>query len=492
MRTITSFPSESVEKDVYPRIGHYIGGTWIYDREPSADVLNPSTGNIIGVVPVATDADLEDVLEAASRGFRIWRDTAPEARAAIIHRAIDLMRERAGVIAQILALENGKHLAQARGEVDRSIGFYEWEIGQALRNYGTIVPAGPGFQKLLFRQPIGPVVALTPWNVPMSAIARKSSAALAAGCSVIAKPAQETPGTACAVVKCFEDAGLPAGVFNLVFGPSSRISAALIASPITRMVTFTGSTPVGKKLTEQAGRAMKPVLMELGGNAPVIVCDGVDAGEIGRLSAEAKSRGAGQICASVSRFIVHRNCFDEFVGSFVQELDRLKVGDMFEPGVQMGPLTNARRLSAVEDMVEDARRRGATVAAGGYRIGRRGNFYAPTLLTDIPLDAEAMKEEPFGPVAGCVPFDSVDEALAIANSVDVGLASYVFTNALDEAETISRRLENGVISINHFDTPHADTPFGGVKDTGIGREGGPSSLDAYTVTKTVLQNCSRV
>ena len=492
MRTITEFPSETLEATAYPRIGHYIGGEWIYDRDPCAEILNPSTENVMGTVPNATDEDIERVLAAAEKGFHIWRDTPPRQRVDIILKAVALMRERTTEIAAILSLENGKTKAQGIGEVTRSIDFYEWEAGQALRAYGTIVPAENGFQKMLVRQPIGPVIALTPWNVPMSAIARKSSAALAAGCSVIAKPAQETPGTAIAIVKCFEDAGLPPGVFNLIYGPSARISSALIASPVTRLVTFTGSTPIGKILMEQAGRAMIPVLMELGGNAPVIVCDDVDAANVGRLSAEAKSRGAGQICASVSRFIVHRDCYDSFVSAFADTLNGIKVGDMFADGVQMGPVTNARRLASTQHMVEDARKRGATVAAGGYRIGERGYFHAPTLLADIPLDAEAMAEEPFAPIAACVPFSTLDEALSIANSVSVGLASYAFTNSLANAEEIGRRLENGVVSINHFDTPHADTPFGGVKDTGIGREGGPFSLDAYLQTKTILLNSARV
>jgi succinate-semialdehyde dehydrogenase/glutarate-semialdehyde dehydrogenase len=483
---------EERERAFYPKIGLFIGGKWIYDREPWLEVRNPSTENVLAPVPKATEDDLANALQAAARGFALWRDTAPHERAGIILKAVGLLRERTDDIAKILTLENGKHLADARAEIERCGNFYEWDAAQSLRTFGLIVPGEPRMQKFILRQPIGPVVAFTPWNVPMSSAARKTSAALASGCSVILKAAEETPGTACALVKCFEDAGLPPGVLNLVFGDPAQISATLIASPVSRLVTFTGSTSVGKHLTQLAAQAMKPVLMELGGNAPVIVGDGVDAAEIGRQAAVAKARASGQICASASRFIVHRNSYDDFVASFADVFNSLKVGDGFAPDVQMGPVANARRLAAAQAMVDDARQRGARVAAGGHRIGNRGYFFAPTVLADVPLDADAMTVEPFGPIAACVPVPDLDEAIAIANGLSVGLAAYAFTNSLEDAERISRTLECGVLSINHFGTPDSDTPFGGVKDSGIGREGGPTSLDAYFLSKTVLQNTARV
>lgn len=484
--------AEERERALYPKIGLFIDGQWIYDRESWGEVRNPSTENVLALVPNATDDDLDRALKAAERGFALWRDTPPQERVRTILKAVALLRERTDDIAKILTLENGKHLADARAEIERCGNFYEWDAGQSLRAFGHIVPGEPQMQKFILRQPIGPVVAFTPWNVPMSSAARKSSAALAAGCSVILKAAEETPGTACALVKCFEDAGLPAGVLNLVFGDPARISSTLIASPISRLVTFTGSTNVGKHLTGLAAKAMKPALMELGGNAPVLVCDGVDAAAVGRMAANAKAKSSGQICASVSRFIIHKNVYDEFVGAFAAVFNSLKVGDGFAPGVQMGPVANARRLAAAEAMVDDARKRGARIVAGGQRIGDRGYFFAPTLLADVPLDASAMTEEPFGPIAACVRVNDLDEALAIANSVSVGLAAYAFTNSLHDAERIARCLECGVLSINHFGTPDADTPFGGVKDSGIGREGGPGTLDAYMVTKTVLQSTVHV
>jgi succinate-semialdehyde dehydrogenase/glutarate-semialdehyde dehydrogenase len=492
MREILNYASEAFEQSVYPRIGLYIDGEWIYDRKPFLNVINPSTENVLAEVPTATDEDLLRVLAAAQKGFRIWSAMAPRERVDIIMRAVGLLRERTKDIAKILTLENGKHLAGAEAEISRCGNFYEWDAQQSLRSYGTIVPGEPQMQKFVLRQPIGPVVAFTPWNVPMSSAARKSSAALAAGCSVILKAAEETPGTACALIRCFEDAGLPAGVLNLVFGDPSHISSTLIASPITRLVTFTGSTGVGKHLSELAARAMKPVLMELGGNAPVIVDRDVNARNVGRLSAMAKANATGQICASPSRFIVHRDSYDLFVSSFAETFEHLRVGDGYQEGVQMGPVANARRLAAAQAMAEDTLRRGGRFAAGGHRIGGRGYFFEPTLIVDVPLDSDAMTVEPFGPLAACVAVSDIDEAIEVANSLSVGLAAYAFSNSLETAELLGRRLECGILSINHFGTPDADTPFGGIKDSGVGREGGPTTLDAYLVSKTVLQSTVRV
>lgn len=476
----------------YPKIGLFIDGQWIYDREPCAYVVNPSSEEVLGPVPKATDDDLSRALSSAARGFLTWRDTPPQERVRVIQRAVKLLRERTDAIAQVLTLEHGKNVAAARAEIERAGNFYEWDMGQSLRAFGLIVPGEPQMQKFVIKQPIGPVFAITPWNVPMSGAARKTSAALAAGCSVILKAAEETPGTACELVKCFEEAGLPPGVLNLVFGDPEHVSSTLIASPITRLLTFTGSVRVGKHLMQLAAQAMKPVLMELGGHAPVLIGDGVNAVEIGQRAAMAKAWASGQICASVSRFIVHRNSYDDFVGAFAETFKSLKVGDGFEPGVQMGPVANARRLAAAQSIVDDAKQRGARIAAGGYRIGDRGCFFAPTLLADVPLDADVMTIEPFGPIAACVSVPDLDQALSIANSLSVGLAAYAFTNSLEDAERISRGLECGVLAINHFGTPDADTPFGGVKDSGMGREGGPSSLDAYLTTKTILQSTARV
>lgn len=487
-----SHTADGRSQPVYPRIGLFIDGAWVYDHQSRQEVRNPSNEDVLAIVPQASSGDLERALKAAERGFLSWRDTAPQDRVAIIQRAVALLRERREAIAQIITLENGKTLADARAEVERSASFFDWDAAESLRNYGTIVPGEPQWQKFVLRQPVGPVAAFTPWNVPLSSPCRKVSGALSAGCSIILKAAEETPGAACALVQCFADAGLPAGVLNLVFGNPVHISSTLIASPVIRLVTLTGSISVGKHLTQLAAAAMKPVLMELGGHAPVLVCSGVDPTAVGRLAASGKSRVNGQICASPSRFIVHQDIYEEFVSAFASASKDICVGDGFAPGVQMGPVASARRLAAVQSLVDDAKRRGARVAAGGHRIGERGFFFAPTVLADVPLDADAMTVEPFGPVGACVPMANLEDGISLANSLSVGLAGYAFTNSLDEAERIGRSLECGVLSINHFGAGDADVPFGGVKESGIGREGGPNSLDAYTVTKTVLQRTVRV
>jgi succinate-semialdehyde dehydrogenase/glutarate-semialdehyde dehydrogenase len=476
----------------YPRIGLFIDGHWIHDRPPCHEVRNPSDESLLGPVPSASPQDLEQALRAAQKGFLTWRDTPPQERARLLHRVTALLKERQEEIGRIITLEQGKPVGDGRAEVDRASSFLQWDAAECLRTYGTVIPSGPQQQRLVLRQPVGPVAAFTPWNVPVSSPARKVSAALAAGCSVILKAAEETPGAACAFVQCFVDAGLPPGVLNLVFGEPAKVSATLIASPVIRMVTLTGSVQVGKHLAQLAGMALKPALLELGGHAPVLIGEGVDGANVGRMAAVAKMRMAGQICASPTRFIAHRSVYDDFVAGFAQAAGSLKVGDGFAQGTQMGPLANARRLAAIQALVEDAKARGARVATGGHRVGERGYFYAPTVLADVPLDAAAMTTEPFGPLALCVPVASLDEGLELANKLSVGLSGYAFTNSLDDAERISRELECGVLTVNSFATPGADAPFGGVKESGIGREGGGESLDAYLVSKTVLQSTARI
>ncbi|HSW16843.1 MAG TPA: NAD-dependent succinate-semialdehyde dehydrogenase [Ramlibacter sp.] len=476
----------------YPRIGLYIAGQWIHDRPACRELRNPSTEEVLGPVPGATPDDLQHALQAAQQGFLVWRDTAPQERARLLLRAVELLRQRQDAIGRIITLEQGKPFADGRLEVERAMSFLEWDAAEALRAYGTVIPSGPQQQRTVLRQPIGPVAAFTPWNVPISSPSRKISAALAAGCSVIVKAAEETPGAACAFVQCLADAGLPPGVVNLVFGDPALISTTLIASPVIRMVTLTGSVAVGKQLAQLAGAAMKPAVMELGGHAPVLIGEGVDGAKVGRMAAAAKMRMAGQICASPTRFIAHRSVYEDFVSAFAGACAELRVGDGFAPGVQMGPVLNARRLAAMESLVADARSRGARVATGGQRIGERGFFYAPTVLADVPLDTEAMTSEPFGPLGLCVAVDSLEEGITLANKLSLGLSAYAFTNSLQDAERMSREIECGVLSINSFATPGADAPFGGVKDSGIGREGGAESLAAYLVSKTVLQSTARI
>ena len=492
MSDLTPNAHQTMARRMYPRIGLHIDGEWIYDRAVCHAVENPSDESVLGPVPRATREDLERALSAAHRAFGIWRDTAPDERAALLLRVADLLRERVDAIASIITLEQGKPIADARAEVERAHTFLEWDAAQLLRAYGTIAPSEPDMLRMVVRQPIGPVAAFTPWNVPISSPSRKISGALAAGCSIVIKAAEETPGAACAFVQCFIEAGLPFGVLNLVFGDPAEISSILIASPAIRMITLTGSVQVGMQLSQLAGAAMKPVLMELGGHAPVLVCDDVDAARIARIAVAAKMRMAGQICASPSRFIVHEGVYADFVAAFAKAADEIRVGDGFEPNVQMGPVINARRLAAMESLVADAATAGARIAAGGHRVGERGHFYAPTVLADVPRHAKAMSTEPFGPLGVCVPMKNVSDGLTIANSLSIGLAAYAFTNSMHDAERFRRELECGALSINHFGVPGVDMPFGGVKDSGIGREGGAGSLDAYMVSKTVLQKTARV
>jgi succinate-semialdehyde dehydrogenase/glutarate-semialdehyde dehydrogenase len=332
---------------------------------------------------------------------------------------------------------------------------------------------------------VGPVAAFVPWNFPAGGPMRKISSALTASCSIIIKASEETPATAAALVACFADAGLPAGVLNLVFGEPAEVSARLIASPITRLVAFTGSVPVGKLLAAAAGEVMKPTLMELGGHAPVIVCEDADPATAARRAARAKFVNAGQVCTSPSRFLVHESLVEDFTAEFVKAAESVVVGDGLAPGTTMGPLANERRLVAMQRLTTDATERGAKVLTGGERLDRAGYFFAPTVLTDVPADAALLHEEPFGPLAPIVPFTELDEALRIANELPYGLAAYGFTRSAATAERLAAELEAGILSINHCGGSVHEAPSGGVKESGHGREGGPEALDSYLVTKRV-------
>ena len=469
----------------YPDIGLLIGGEWLHAAQRTVDVVDPSDESVIGRVPVATTDQLEAALAAAAEGLVRWRSTTPQARASVMLEAARLLRERCEAIAPHITRELGKTLQEARNEVLRAADIFEWDAGEAVRLYGRINPSAPGWRQMVLRQPIGVVAAFTPWNAPIGSPARKLSGALAAGCAVIIKPAEETPAGACALAQCLLDAGLPAGVLNVVFGEPSAISHHLIASPIVRLVTFTGSLGVGRELAQLAAQHMKPCIMELGGHAPVIVCEDADAQAVAKLAVAAKFRMAGQICVSPTRFLVHERVYAQFVDAFAAAARGLRTAPGLQDGTQMGSLANRRRLEAMQSLVADALSCGARLAAGGHRIGERGFFFEPTVLADVPLHAQAMSVEPFGPLATVSRFASLDEALALANRLNVGLAGYAFTNSLANAHRIAEELEAGLLSINHFGAAAPDMPFGGVKESGYGREGGAESLEAYTVTKMV-------
>ena len=467
----------------YPLIELYIDGQW---RSASGQpIINPADESVLGTVPTATRTDLDDALAAAEKGFKTWRSTAPAKRAQIILKAAALIRERVDVMAAAMTLEQGKPIEQAKLEILRGCDIIEWDATEGLRLYGRVIPSEPGMRHTVLRQPIGPVAAFSPWNFPMSSPARKVAGALSAGCSIILKASEETPAGAFQLVRAFHDAGLPAGVLNLVFGNPAEISDYLIPQSRIRLVTFTGSIPVGKHLAEMAGRHMKPAIMELGGHAPVIVCDDVDPAATAAASVVGKSRNAGQVCVSPTRFFVQEKIFEQFAQSFAERASQLKVGNGLDPATQLGPLANSRRIDAMETLVADAKAKGARVLAGGQRIGNRGYFFPLTVIADLPDDARAMNEEPFGPLALVNPVKTLDEAIEKANALPYGLAAYAFTHSAGNAERLAESVEVGNLSINHFVASVAETPFGGVKDSGYGREGGTEGLQCYTVVKNV-------
>jgi succinate-semialdehyde dehydrogenase/glutarate-semialdehyde dehydrogenase len=468
----------------YPDLSLYIDGAWRKTGQ-SLPVLNPATEAVIGQVPVAQRQDLDDALAAAEKGFRIWKATSPRARADVILRACALMRQRIDEIAHAITREHGKPLPQARLEVIRGCEFFEWDAAEAQRLYGRVVPSAPGIRYLVLQQPVGTVAAFSPWNFPMSQPARKIAGALAAGCSIIIKAAEETPAGCWHIARAFHDAGLPAGVLNLVFGIPSEISSYLIPQDQVRLVAFTGSTAVGIQLTELAARSMTPVLMELGGHAPVIVCDDVDPVAAGRMSAARKARNAGQVCTSPTRFYVDEKLYLPYAQAFVERAITVRIGDGMTPGIEMGPVANHRRIEAIEALVEDARAKGARVLCGGARPKGPGYFYPVTVLTDVPADARVMREEPFGPIAVINPTFSLDQAIACANSLPFGLAGYAFTHNSATVDRLMNEVEVGNLSINTLEASVPEVPFGGVKLSGQGREGGAEGMQHYIEVKTI-------
>lgn len=468
----------------YPDLQLYIGGAW---RKTGEDlpVLNPATEQEIGRLPRAGKADLDDALGAAADGFRIWSHTAPRDRANVMISAARLMRERIDEIAHAITLEHGKPFDQARLEVIRGCEFFEWDAGEAVRTYGRIIPSAPGTRYAVHHQPIGTVAAFSPWNFPMSQPARKIGGAIAAGCSIILKAAEETPAGALHIARAFHDAGLPPGVLNLVFGDPAEISGYLIPKDQVRLVAFTGSTAVGRHLTTLASEHMTPVLMELGGHAPVIVCDDVDVADAAVMSANRKMRNAGQVCTSPTRFFVQESIFEAFAAKFAERAKALHVGDGMVPGTEMGPLANGRRVEALTGLVADAKAKGANLLAGGARMDRPGYFFEPTVLANVPDDAKVMSEEPFGPLAVINPVKSLDEAIERANSVPYGLAAYGFTHSAANVDRMVEGVECGNLSINTLEASLPETPFGGVKSSGYGREGGSEGLHHYMQVKNV-------
>ncbi|MEG1101703.1 MAG: NAD-dependent succinate-semialdehyde dehydrogenase [Comamonas sp.] len=471
----------------YPDTQLLINGQW----QPAASgktiaVHNPATGAVIGQLAHAGIEDLDRALAAAEKGFAIWKNTSAHERQATMRKAAALLKERADDIAALLTQEQGKPLAEAKGEVLAGVGIIEWFADEALRLYGRIVPARRGdVQQLVIKEPVGPVAAFTPWNFPVNQIVRKISAALATGCSFLCKAPEETPASPAALFQCFVDAGVPAGVIGLVYGDPHEISSYLIPHPVIRKITFTGSTPVGKQLAAMAGAHMKRSTMELGGHAPVIIAEDADVELAVKAAGAAKLRNAGQVCISPTRFLVHKSLEKQFAEQVVAYFGSIKVGNGLDADTKMGPLANPRRVTAMQSLVANAQAKGAKLLMGGQTLGDAGNFYAPTILADVPLDADVFNNEPFGPMIAMRSFDKLDEAIAEANRLPYGLAAYAFTASLKNAHLLTQQVETGMLWINQPAVASAEMPFGGVKDSGYGSEGGMEALEAYLIPKAV-------
>ncbi len=472
----------------YPNTQLFIDGKWLdaVDGKTLA-VFNPATGKEIGRVAHASKADLDVALAAAQKGFETWRDMTAAARSQVMRKAAGLMRERAEAIGRLITQEQGKPLAEGKGEAMAAADIIEWFAEEGFRVYGRIVPSrfNLATRQMVLKDPVGPVAAFTPWNFPINQVVRKVAAALSAGCSMLVKAPEETPAGPAALIQAFADAGLPPGVLGLVYGNPAEISSYLIPHPIIRKITFTGSTPVGKQLAAMAGQHMKRVTMELGGHAPVIVAEDADIALAVKAAGAAKFRNAGQVCISPTRFLVHESIANEFGAALARQASSLKVGDGLTEGTQMGPLANPRRLTAMAEFTKDAVERGAELLSGGARIGDSGNFFQPTILANVPTDAKVFNDEPFGPMAAIRKFNTLEDAIAEANRLPYGLAGYAFTRSLKNADLLARRVEVGMLWVNQPALPSAELPFGGIKDSGYGSEGGPEAVDAYLNARAV-------
>lgn len=476
-------------KPAYDPLYLFIDGEWrSAEGRDSASVVNPATGREIGRVPLATTGDLDQALEAARRSFDVWRHSMPDTRAKTLKRAADLILERAPHIAAQMTLEEGKPLAESLDEVTRAAEYFEWFAESARRIDGRVVPANrPGVLQLVTRQAIGPVAAFTPWNFPAITPARKLAAALAAGCSVILKPGEESPSTALALARALDDAGLPKGVLQVVFGVPDHVSSHLIASPIIRKVTFTGSVPVGRLLSARAAAGVKPITLELGGHGPVLVFNDADIEKAAVEGVANRFRGTGQVCISSTRFLIQRDAYHLFVDHFVAATQALNIGDGLHPATQVGPLANPRQLAKMQALVADAVAQGARVLAGGQALPGDGFFFQPTVLVDVPMSARVMHEEPFGPIAVLMPFDELADGLAEANRLPYGLSAYAFTASARTAIDVAHGLEAGMIGINQYRIVATELPFGGIKDSGHGSEGGIEGIEHYLTHKFISQ-----
>ncbi len=482
-----STATETKSSAAYPNVQLFIAGQW---REGSGQktlaVHDPATGSAVGSVAVATHSDLDAACTAALQGFEAWRKVPAFERAKIMREAARLLKERADGIARWMVQEQGKPLVEAKGEILMACDIIEWFAEEGRRVQGRILaPRQAGVLQQVLKEPVGPVAAFTPWNFPINQVVRKLSAALATGCSIVVKAPEETPASPAELIRAFADAGVPAGVVNLVYGNPAEISQHLIPHPAIRKITFTGSTVVGKQFAALAGQHMKRVTMELGGHAPVIVAADADIAKAAKIAGGAKLRNAGQVCISPTRYLVHNDVRQAFIDAFVGVAKAARIGHGLETGTTLGPLANPRRLTAMQKITDDALTRGAQIATGGKRVGSDGNFFEPTVIVDAPLDSLLLTEEPFGPMASVRGFDKIEDAIAEANRLPWGLAADAFTTSLKTCHELTQGIQTGMLWINQAAAPWAEMPFGGVKDSGYGSEGGPEALEAYLNTKSV-------
>jgi succinate-semialdehyde dehydrogenase/glutarate-semialdehyde dehydrogenase len=475
---------------VYEKLALYIDGAFIEaEGRKTEPVINPATGEVLAHLPHAGREDLDRAITAAQRAFESWKKTSPLDRSAILRKVGQLARERAESIGRNITLDQGKPLAESVGEVMVCAEHAEWHAEECRRIYGRVIPPRRhDVRQFVLREPVGVCVAFTPWNFPFNQAIRKMVAALGAGCTLILKGPETAPSAVVALARLFHDAGLPPGCLNLVWGVPNEISEYLIRSPVVRKVSFTGSIPVGKQLAALAGAHMKRGTWELGGHSPAIVFDDANVEQAASMLAKLKTRNAGQVCVSPSRFFVQSRIYDRFAAKFTETISATKVGNGLEKGTQMGPLAHARRLDAMDAFMQDVHARGGEVVVGGARVkDSTGFFFPPTVVTGLPDNAKLMTEEPFGPIAPLVRFTDPEEAIRRANSLPYGLSSYVFTESLKTSTYAANALEAGMVNINHFGSALSETPFGGVKESGIGSEGGTETFDGYLVTKFVTQ-----
>ncbi len=467
----------------------FIDGKWCAaDSGRTLGVTNPATEEVIADVAYGGRAETKRAVEAAHKAMPAWMKLTAYDRAKVLKKTAELMRERADAIARTLTMEQGKPLAEAKGEVLHSADTFEWFAEEGKRSYGQIIPNSvAGKRHMTIKHPVGVVGAISPWNFPITLQARKIAPALATGCTIVSRPASQTPLCLVKVFECLAEAGCPAGVANLVIGPAQEMADEFLENPVVRKISFTGSTEVGKQLMRAAADQVKRISLELGGHAPFIVFPDADPEVAAKLAVMGKFRNNGQVCIAPSRFYVHKDIEKKFTEASVEFAKGLKLGNGLDAGVEIGPMFEKKALQATQDLVDDAKKCGAKLLTGGKRSDRfdRGYFFEPTVLTNLPSSAKIMTEEPFAPVMPILDFSKIDDVIAAANNTRYGLAAYVFTNDLTVAWKMAEGIEAGIIGINDPVPATPQCPFGGMKESGYGRELGHEGLDAYLETKYI-------